>query len=97
MTTVYISGPMTGIPDLNFPAFNAAAERFRGVGAVVVNPAELNPEPGKSWGECMRVDIAALMKCDSIFMLAGWRLSRGATLEHHIAQSLGMNIGGALE
>lgn len=100
MTTVYVSGPMTGIENLNFPAFNAAAERLRSAGFVVVNPAELNPDAeakGLTWNQCMRVDIRALMECEYVFMLPGWRASRGANLEHHIAQSLGMGLLGAKE
>lgn len=98
--TTYVSGPMSGLPDLNFPAFHAAAQKLRGMGFEVVNPAELNPDAeakGHTWATCMRVDIKALMECDHIFMLPGWRASRGAKLEHHIAKSLGMTIGGANE
>ena len=86
--TVYISGPMTGLPGLNFQAFNAEAARLRALGYRVVNPAELNPDPSKSWVECMRVDIAELIKCDAIVMLPGWCNSRGARLEHDIAYAM---------
>ena len=27
--TVYIAGPMTGLPDFNYPAFHAAASAWR--------------------------------------------------------------------
>lgn len=37
---VYLAGPMTGIADYNFPAFNAAAARLRAEGFDVVNPAD---------------------------------------------------------
>ena len=37
---IYIAGPMRGIPEFNFPAFNAAADRFRQDGWEVFNPAE---------------------------------------------------------
>ena len=39
---LYLAGPMTGYPDLNFPAFHAAAKSLRAAGYEVVNPAELN-------------------------------------------------------
>jgi hypothetical protein len=86
---IYISGPMTGLPDLNFPAFHAEAARIRALGHEVVNPAELNPDGG-TWQECMRKDIAALCECDGIFMLPGWDVSRGALLEFEIASRLGI-------
>ena len=39
---VYCSGAMTGYPDLNRPAFDAAAKRLREQGHFVINPAELS-------------------------------------------------------
>jgi hypothetical protein len=92
MTKTYIAGPMTGIKDLNFPAFHQAAEWLRGMGHEVVNPAEINPDHHMSWEACMRSDIAELVTCDAILLLPGWEDSRGAKLEHHIAERLGMRI-----
>lgn len=88
----YIAGPMTGYPDLNFPAFNAKAAELRAKGYEVENPAEINADPTAEWVECMRADIARLVTCEVIVMLPGWKNSRGATLEHHIAQALGMFV-----
>lgn len=107
MTRVYIAGPMSGLPDLNFPAFHAAAAEYRKRGAFVINPAEMNgdihAEIAKSakmtaeqyhahWVKCMKKDINALLTCDAIVMLDGWQKSRGAKLEHHIARNLGLTI-----
>lgn len=88
----YLAGPMTGFPELNFPLFHAEAQRLRDTGHQVVNPAEINVDPAKGWEECMRADIAELVTCDAIAMLPGWQQSRGATLEHHIASELGLQI-----
>lgn len=91
MSKIYLSGPMTGLPDLNFPAFNAAAARLRSLGFDVVNPAELNPD-GASWGDCMRKDIVALMSCDTVATLPGWENSKGAQLEVLIGERLEMAV-----
>lgn len=40
---IYISGPMTGHPDLNRPAFEAATKRLRERGHFVINPHDLTP------------------------------------------------------
>lgn len=89
---VYVSGPMTGLPGLNFAAFNAAAAALRQRGMTVVNPAELNPDPDATWRECMRTDIAALCTCDAIVLLPGWNRSKGALLEHTVAEALGLQV-----
>lgn len=90
--TIYISGPMTGLPDLNFPAFHDAAQQLRRLGFQVVNPAEINPDANMSWEQCMRADIKALCDCDTIALLDGWEASKGAHLEVHIGHRLGMTI-----
>lgn len=88
----YIAGPMSGLPDLNFPAFHAAAARLRRAGFDVVNPAEVSPDTAMPWSDCMRRDIAELVKCDGIVLLPGWESSRGARLEHFIGTQLGLRV-----
>jgi hypothetical protein len=91
MHTIYISGPMTGHPQNNFPAFRAEATRLRKMGYTVVNPAEINPN-SSDWHSCMRADIRALMDCDTLALLDGWQHSSGAHLELNIAHRVGMQI-----
>lgn len=45
---IYVSGPMTGHPDLNRPAFDAAAKRLREEGHFVINPHDFTPIFGPS-------------------------------------------------
>lgn len=96
MKRVYIAGPMTGIPEFNFPTFHRVAARYRADGFDVVNPAEINGpaavETGKTWADCMRADIRELVTCDAIVLLPGAERSKGATLELHIARALGMGV-----
>lgn len=89
---IYISGPMTGLPEFNYPAFHAAASRLRTQGFDVVNPAELDTDTTKEWHHYMRNDIKALVDCDHVIVLPGWEKSRGATLEVFIATQLGMKV-----
>ena len=88
----YVAGPMTGLPELNFPAFHRHTAVLRGEGFHVENPAEINADPLAKWEDCMRADIAKLVTCDAILLLPGWEKSRGATLEAHIAKSLGLQM-----
>lgn len=89
---IYLAGPMTGLPEFNYPAFHAVARHLRGLGHEVENPAE-NPEPPcKSWEGYMRLAVAQLARCDTVALLPGWLASRGARLEHRLAVALGLRV-----
>lgn len=89
---VYIAGPMTGLPEFNFPAFNAMAEVLRADGWHVENPAEHGHVDGAEWGDYLRCDISRLSTCSAMMLLPGWSSSRGARLEVSIAKELGHEI-----
>jgi hypothetical protein len=88
----YLAGPMTGVEALNFPLFHAETARLRDLGFEVINPAEVNPDPGMSWVDAMHRDIPHLLTCDGVALLPGWFHSKGARLEWSIAHSLGKEI-----
>ena len=89
---VYLSGPMTGIPEFNYPAFHATAAKLRAAGYEVVNSAEVNPDSSLSWQQCLREDIKHLCDCEALALMPGWQNSQGAHLEMHIAHRLGIKI-----
>lgn len=88
---LYIAGPMTGLPDFNFPAFNAAEQALQAAGFDTANPARHGAgEPGLEWADYMRRDIPDLLACDGVALLSEWHRSKGAQLEVHLAHELGM-------
>lgn len=89
---IYVAGPMTGFENYNFPAFNAQAEALRALGHHVENPADHGVIDGAEWDDYLRYDIGRLATCEAIFLLPGWAKSRGARLEVHIAEALGMTF-----
>lgn len=90
---VYISGPMTGIPDHNRTEFSRASLAVAMSGNIPVNPHQLDHSGhDQSWEEFMRVDLAALATCQACYMLRGWRYSRGAKWEHREAKRQGLLV-----
>lgn len=102
---VYIAGPMRGLPNLNFEAFDAAAARWKAMGHQPFNPAETSRPLGyPTNGECpialrhlILVDVLSIYHADAIALLPGWEKSRGATLEVALAQVLELPIYCALD
>lgn len=89
---LYIAGPMSGLPDFNYPAFYKAAEQLRAAGYEVENPAENTIEGTASWLAYMRMSLVQISKVDGIALLPGWAGSRGALLEEHIGTELGLTV-----
>ncbi|MGG4196123.1 DUF4406 domain-containing protein [Paenibacillus jamilae] len=88
---VYISGPMTGLPEFNHPAFHRAASQLRELGYHVLNPADVVVVQ-QDWVTYMRADIKLLMDADMVAVLPGWWKSRGARLEVRLAEALEMKV-----
>lgn len=92
MKRIYLAGPMSGLPDFNYPAFHAAAAVLRAQGHHVENPAE-NPAPTcGTWQGYMRMSLRQISACDCLCMLPGWRASRGARIEHGLALDLDLEV-----
>lgn len=90
---LYVTGPMTGIEDMNFPAFREAAKRLREAGYEVMDPADNGAgEPGMTWADYVRRDLQDMLTCDALAVLPGWKNSKGACLEVHIALELGWEV-----
>ena len=92
MKRIYIAGPMTGLPEFNYPAFNRAATALRAKGYHVENPADNPVPPCGTWKGYMRMAIAQLVTCDTVVLLPGWRESKGAKVEHQLALDLDLDV-----
>lgn len=87
---VFISGPMTGYPEWNKPAFMEAEKNLRAAGFSVFNPAWLLDCTGFEEEDFMAIDLAALSRCNYIYQLDGWDKSKGASAEWMAANWAGI-------
>ena len=105
--TIYVSGPMGGIPDLNEPAFRAVAANLMERGYAVIVPHDVEAvehdgpcprshggttQTGHGTGCFLRGDVRALTYADAIYMLEGWECSVGARLELQVATACGISV-----
>lgn len=86
----YIAGPMSGLPNFNRDAFNAAATKLTASGHTVLNPATL-PD-GLSQAQYIDICLAMLRCATHVQMLRGWDDSRGAFAERALALKLGLTV-----
>ena len=94
MKKCYISGPITGVENYldNFDRFEKKVKAE--LDCVVVNPAKVSAElPIETeYEEYMEMSITMMKMCDAIYMMKGWKESRGAQFEHTYAKILGLKI-----
>ena len=104
-TVLYLAGPMTGIPEYNFPAFAAARNALRAAGFVVYCPAESDiwngfdprkdkwtPKLGRA---AMQRNLTFITDADGIALLTDnpmWLQSRGLIPELALAAYLGLPV-----
>ena len=89
--SIYISGPITGLPEYNYPAFHAAAAELRAQGWPVVNPAENAPPcENPTWADWMHISLQQVRAASLLALLPGWHQSRGAQAEVSLANDLGI-------
>ena len=105
---IYISGPMSGVEDFNYPAFRDAADWLRSEGHEPVSPAESDREHGLVPGTDMETfsvtdearaaylarDLPILLGCDGVLVLPGWEYSVGASVEVFVASSVRLPVYG---
>lgn len=89
---LYIAGPMTGLPDHNYPAFFEAEEQLTAAGYEVENPARNEVNGDASWLAFMRMSLVQISRVDGIALLPGHHNSRGARIEADLGMKLGLPV-----
>ena len=97
MKTIYISGPMRGLPNNNVMAFADAADKLCQKGWWPVNPIDFDKVFGNSGDKtllaaCMDAELAVIPHLDAIFLLNGWEKSEGAKAELEVALHHGLKV-----
>jgi hypothetical protein len=104
---IYIAGPIFGKPNRNETAFREMAAKVEHqLCATVLVPLDI--APWEHAGECppgrrtdgethneschMRTDLANMLTCDGIALLAGWQNSHGGRAELYVANVAQMSV-----
>jgi hypothetical protein len=89
---LYVAGPMSGLPDFNWPAFRAASSQLREVGYQVRCPTESGASFEMSWEDCLRLSLHMVLVSEAMAVLSGWESSAGASIEVGLARNLKMDV-----
>jgi hypothetical protein len=93
---IYISGGMSGYPELNYPEFDRVEEELKAQGYAVVNPATTGREAripeglteDELYSFYLKITLRAMLECDTIYLLEDWYKSNGANFEYATAIKL---------
>ena len=89
---LYIAGPMTGVPEYNYPAFERAKIQLHKRGYEVLCPTAIAADRTHSWSWRMRQSLAQVLQADAIAVLPNAACSKGALLELTVARALEMRV-----
>lgn len=93
MAKVYISGKISGLSfEEAFKNFEDAEKEVKEMGGIAINPMKLDHKENADWYDFMEKDLAALLRCDGIYMLKNWGDSKGARCEYFLAKSLDLKV-----
>ena len=96
MKLIYVAGPYTA--DSSAGEFdNIMRARARGLALIKLGYAVIIPHMNSAFmpvtrDEIMPVDLEILSRCDAIYLLRGWRMSKGAQREWKRAIALHLEI-----
>lgn len=85
--TIYISAPITGIPEekVNY-IFSKVEDALLECGYNTINPIKIC-DSSMTYGECMGKDIQELIdNADAIYFCRGWEKSKGCLIEFFTAK-----------
>lgn len=91
---IYLSGPMTGLPDYNRPEFDARAKLMRDAGYTVNNPADISRLHGldKPYSFYFREAMRLLLRSDVLYVFGDITESKGAQMELETAKMAEMPV-----
>lgn len=93
---IYLSGPMKGYPQSNYPLFTFVAAQLRAAGHTVYNPSEFAHDgPHETFP--LRKAFAEYAKficeeADTIVLLPGWEASLGVSAELALAKNCRLEV-----
>lgn len=95
----YLSGPMSGIPDFNYPSFVKISEELRDAGIKIESPHENvwppnheNLSEPQLWQAMMGKSMLQMTRCNGIILISGWPQSKGARRELEFAYGKGWPV-----
>lgn len=85
---LYLAGPMSGLPNYNYPAFNRSQFILEAAGYEVINPTSIGQHEGWTHDDYLRAALALMLQADAVALLPGWENSKGAALEAEVSRLL---------